>query len=201
MLRGDTKQHLWNDRQGLAAVEFALILPIMLSMLLGLTELSQALACRAAVTNMASTGADLVAQETSASSTDLDNVFNALNAMLYGFSTSSASIELTSVIDGGAGNSPKVAWSCNKGGSHETKGSSSLSIALPAGLITAGGGGSVIWSKITYSYSSRLNYFLNGPITWTSNFYSKPRRVLQVPLTGNPYSATNPPAGTPTCVS
>src|SRR6185437_5562121 len=93
MPRGGTKQHLWNDRQGLAAVEFALILPIMLSMLLGLTELSQALACRAAVTNMASTGADLVAQETSASSTDLDNVFNALNAMLYGFFTSSASIE------------------------------------------------------------------------------------------------------------
>jgi hypothetical protein len=121
--------------------------------------------------------------------------------MLYGFSTSSATIELTSVIDGGTGNSPIVAWSCNKGGSHETKNSSSLSVPLPANLITAGDGSSVIWSKITYSYSSPLNYFLHGAITWTNNFYSRPRRVLQIPLTGTPYSATNPPAGTPTCVS
>jgi Flp pilus assembly protein TadG len=182
------RQGLWNDQQGLAAVEFAFILPIMLTMLLGLVELSQALACRSDVTNMASTGADLISQETSAGGSDLDNVFNALNAMLYPFSTGSATITLTSVIDGGTGNSPKVAWSCTKGGTKETKDSTSLSVPLPAGLITAGGGGSVIWGKITYSYTSPLNYFLHGAQPWVSNFYARPRRVLQIPLSlsGNP---------------
>jgi hypothetical protein len=54
---------------------------------------------------------------------------------------------------------------------------------MPAGLMTPGDGGSVIWSKVTYNYTSPLNYLL-GPMAWESDFYSKPRRVPQIPLSG-----------------
>jgi hypothetical protein len=53
-------------------------------------------------------------------------------------------------------------------------------------MITAGDGTSVIWSRITYKYTSPISYFLTGSRTWTSDFYLKPRRVLQVPITGSP---------------
>jgi hypothetical protein len=189
--------HLLSNERGLAAVEFAFILPIMLSMLLGLTELSRALACRADITNMASAGADLISQEVSAGGADLDNVFNAVAGIIYPFDPGPATITVTSVIDAGAGKSPIVAWSCTKnGGTTEAKGSSSLSVPLPAGLITPGGGGSVIWSKITYPYVSPLNYFLQNLPTWTSNFYAKPRRVLQIPL-----ALSGDPTALGTCVS
>jgi Flp pilus assembly protein TadG len=169
------------DAQGIAAVEFAFVLPVILTMLLGLVELSTAMSIRADVTNMASTGADLISQETSVSATDMTNVFNALGAMVFPFDSGAATITLTSIIDGGTGKTPKVAWSCTHGGSLETKGSAP-SVTLPAGLITAGDGGSVIWSKITYAYTSPLSYFLTGTQNWTNNFYLKPRRVLQIPL-------------------
>jgi Flp pilus assembly protein TadG len=172
----------WTSENGLAAMEFAFVLPILLTMFLGLVELSQAMGIRADVTNMASTGADLIAQESTVGASDMTNVFNALNAMVYPFSSTPATITLTSVIDGGTGKAPVVAWSCTKGGSLETKGAAP-SVAVPTGLIKAGGGGSVIWSKITYAYNSPISYFLIGTQNWTNNFYLVPRRVLQIPIT------------------
>ncbi|MES2254333.1 MAG: TadE/TadG family type IV pilus assembly protein [Pseudomonadota bacterium] len=179
------------DQRGLAAVEFALILPILLMMFLGLIEFSQALGVRAEVINMSSTGGDLVAQKSAASGADLDTVFSAVTAMLFPNDASQATITISSVIDGGAGNSPKVAWSCSKGlvPAALSKGSAP-SPAIPAGFIVAGKGGSVIWSRVTYRYNSFLVYYLPAWTTWTNDFYLKPRRVLQIPIS----SAATAPA-------
>ena len=185
----------WKSEQGLAAMEFAFILPILLTMLLGMVELSQALGVRAEVINMASTGADLIAQEATAKGTDLDGAFNALNAMLYPNDVKVATVTITSVVDGGLGNSPVVAWSCSTSGANATPAAvpatkgTTPNPAVPAGLMTPGDGGSVIWSHITYNYTSNLSYFLVGTIPWTNDFYVKPRRVLQVPYSPNPASA------------
>src|SRR5579862_8085844 len=89
-----------SSESGLAAVEFAFVLPILLTMLLGLVELSNALGTRTALTNMASTASDLIARESATSGSDMDTVFGALSAMMYGYSTTSATVTITSVIDG-----------------------------------------------------------------------------------------------------
>jgi Flp pilus assembly protein TadG len=80
------------DHKGLAAVEFALILPVMITLFFGIVELSMALAARADVTNMASIAADLVAQESSMTAQDMSNVFAASSAILYPYSTTPATI-------------------------------------------------------------------------------------------------------------
>jgi len=185
-------KHYWTSNRGLAAVEFAFVLPIILSMFLALVELSQALGVRADVINMASTGGDLIAQKATATGADLDGAFSALNAMLFPHATDEAVVTITSVIDGGLGKSPVVAWSCSMGGKNPatpmTKGSAP-SPAIPAGLIVAGNGGSVIWSRVAYRYNSFLSYFLAPWTNWTNDFYLKPRRVLQIPYSANPVSA------------
>src|ERR1700748_3011401 len=88
---------------GLAAIEFAFIAPLLVTLLLGAVEISSALECRQKVTSLASSAADLVAQTASVSSTDMTNIFNAVTAIVYPF-TGTTSIVITSVMSDGNGN-------------------------------------------------------------------------------------------------
>jgi Flp pilus assembly protein TadG len=166
------------DKSGLAAVEFALILPLMIAMFFGVEELSQALACRANVVNVASTTADLVAQQSATTAADLQNTFLAANAILYPYDPSVAQITLTSVVyDPATGSltSGKVAWSKTKGGTAHAPGTT---MALPAGLMVANQ--SVIVAEISYPYTSPTVKFVTNR-TWKNTFYAKPRRVASIP--------------------
>ena len=173
----------WKQTNGLAAVEFAFVLPIMLSFFLGLIEVSQALSCRASVTDLAATGSDLVAQESSVTTADMSNVFNALSAMLFPFDASKAKITISSIVDNNTTTTGKVAWSCTDGG---TARSTNSVVTVPAGLIVPGGGGSIILSEVTYNYGSPISGYFVKNLTMTNTFYSKPRLVAQIPLAACP---------------
>ena len=161
-------------RDGAAAIEFALLAPVMILMFFAVVELSAAVDCRTRVNNVASTAADLVAQETIVSSSDMTNVFAALNAIIYPFSSGAAKIVITSVVDNGSGGG-KVAWSDAQNGTPRTVGSA---VTVPTGLITTGG--SVILAEITYSYVSPSTQFLTGTVTMSNSFYAHPRRSATV---------------------
>jgi Flp pilus assembly protein TadG len=161
-------------KDGLAAIEFVFIAPIMITMIFGTIEASSALNCSANVTEVASTAADLIAQESQVDNADMSNVFSALNSLLYPFPTSSAKIVITSVIDNGSGGG-KVAWSDAQNATARSVGSA---VSVPAGLITSGG--SVILAEITYTYTSPSTYFMNLPLTMSNTFYARPRRVAQI---------------------
>ncbi len=61
----------------MAAVEFALILPAMLALVFGAIEVTNAIICKADVSDTASTASDLVAQEATIGTTDINNVYSA----------------------------------------------------------------------------------------------------------------------------
>ncbi len=167
------------SKSGLAAVEFALILPVMITLFFGIVELSMALTCRANVTNVASVGADLVAQESTMTTADIRSVFDAAYAMLYPYSTTPAKIIISSVEYDTVSKSltsGKVGWSCARGGgSAKTTGAS---VTLPAGLMTANS--SVIMAEITYNYTSPTTQFITGTKVMSNTFYTKPRRVSKI---------------------
>jgi Flp pilus assembly protein TadG len=165
-------------KDGLAAVEFALLLPVLITLFFGVVEVSLALICRADVTNVASTVADLVAQESSVTTGDMTNVFSAANAILYPYSPTPAQITVTSVVYNTATSSltsGKVAWSCTHGGTARTVGAI---ITLPDTLMTANG--SVIMSEITYNYTSPTTKVITGTKVMTNTFYTKPRRTAAI---------------------
>lgn len=163
-------------RDGLAAVEFALIAPVMIAMFYGAVELSSAVDCNARVSHVASTTSDLVAQSTAVNGTDLANIYSAANAILYPYSAGNAQIVVSSLVDDGQGGA-KVAWSDAQNATPRTKGST---VSVPSGLIVKGSGGSVILAEVTYVYNPPVTHFLGGAITFKDNFYSRPRRSLTV---------------------
>lgn len=165
------------NRDGLAAVEFALIAPVMIAMFYGAIELSSAVDCNARVGRVASTTADLVAQSTTVSSTDITNIFNCASAVLYPYAGTNAKIVISSLIDNGA-SGVKVAWS--NATSNTSPRSNGSSVTIPSGLVTPGSGGSVIFTEITYTYSPPISMFLGGSVKLHSSFYARPRRSLTV---------------------
>ena len=165
---------------GMAAVEFAFVAPLMLVTFFGTIELSQAVDCRARVADAAATASDLVAQEKTMSASDMQNVFSALNSIMYPFASSKTQIVISSLVDDGNGNG-KVQWSVAQNTSPLTTNSV---ITLPTGLITAGSGSSVILAQVTYSYLSSTTVVIGSPVVMSSSFYTKPRRVTSVSYTG-----------------
>src|SRR6185312_13368310 len=91
------KKTFLRSREGTVAIEFAFIAPVLILLFLGTIELCNALICRQKVTTMAASAADLVAQESTITGTQLNDVFTAINAIVYPYPTAGAQIVLTSV--------------------------------------------------------------------------------------------------------
>jgi Flp pilus assembly protein TadG len=169
---------LRKDKSGLAAVEFAMLLPVMITLFFGVVEISMALSCRANVTNVASVAGDLVAQESAMTTSDMTNVFNAADAILYPYDTSVAKITVSSVeydTSTQSLTSGKVGWSCAK---NATAKSTGTTVTLPTGLMTANS--SVIVAEIVYNYTSPTTKFITGTKVMSNTFYTKPRRVAKI---------------------
>ena len=181
------------NKDGTAAVEFAMLLPILITLFFGVVETSLALLCRANVSMMASTAADLISQGSTISTTDIGNVYSASGTILYPYYNPATSgsakptIRLTSVVDDGSGAATgskltgTVAWTCTQSGSGTLSPASRAvndTVTLPQPLMTEGG--SVIIAEIAYAYASPTTKMITAPINMTNNFYTKPRRVFQI---------------------
>jgi Flp pilus assembly protein TadG len=168
---------------GLAAVEFALLLPVMITLFFGVVESTLALACRADVSVMASAAADLISQESVATSADISNVYSAAGAILYPYpvnGNAKPTIRITSVIydpTNPSTTSGKVGWSCTQVGSG-TLPSQGTTVTLPQALMTTNG--SVIIAEVAYKYTSPTTQMITGPMNMTNSFWTKPRRVAQI---------------------
>jgi Flp pilus assembly protein TadG len=182
----------FTNQDGAIAVEFVFIAPVMIAMFFGLSDLALALGVRADIINLSSVGSDLIAQESTVTTADMTNVFSALSAMLYPYDTGPAQITISSVVDdssGGTAHAPnptgKVAWSCNQGGGTHTHSTNDVyPFPLAArGVVTSGDGGSVIVTEVYYAYPMPVTIpgVINGTYTMSNVFYSKPRRVAQIP--------------------
>jgi Flp pilus assembly protein TadG len=161
-------------KDGMAAIEFAMLAPILLFMFLGGIELTDALNCRQKVTGMAATAADLVSQETQITNADMSNVFSAINSIVYPYPTAGLQIVISSLVDDGAGGG-RVVWSDEQ---NATARSVNSIVHVPPGVITAGG--TVILAEVTYPYNSTIHNFLAPTTNMTTSFYARPRRSATI---------------------
>jgi len=181
-----TIQRLWQslkrECRGTSAIEFAIILPLMIGMYLGAVEISNILTVNRRADQVAYTAADLVAQAESLTVKQIQDITEAASSIMAPYSTGPLSIVLTSVVADDK-NRPKVAWSCTNGsGTARGKGTS---VTLPEGLTEAGS--SVIMAEVQYDYSPLLGTRAHlgtgasfDTITMERKFYSRPRRSKTV---------------------
>jgi Flp pilus assembly protein TadG len=165
------------EKRGVAAVEFALIAPVIVLLFFGLIELCQGMNAKQRVEYVASTTSDLVAQSTNMTPTAVNNVFGAAGAILFPYPAgSNVTIVISSLVENGTTpNSAKVVWSKTKNGTARPVDST---LTIPAGVITPGG--SVIYAEVSYSFTSLTHYVIGNSVTMTSKFFSRPRRTVQV---------------------
>ncbi|MBS1166695.1 MAG: TadE-like protein [Proteobacteria bacterium] len=174
------------ERGGVSAVEFALILPLMLVIYAGCGELTTALILDRKVSRAASTISDLVAQQTSVSTTLMNSIFDATTAILEPYDSSVAKVVVVVVDVTSSGQT--VAWSKAR---HDT--AATAKAAPPSGLkvpsAIASVGDEVVVGRVTYAYNSPFASIMQS-ITGSSVynlshiFYLKPRQGTTIAFTG-----------------
>jgi Flp pilus assembly protein TadG len=166
---------LTTDARGVAAVEFALLVPILIALYFGMAELTQGALAERRAAHTASSIGDLVAQESTITAAQVDDVFNIGGAIVYPFPTTSLGMRVTSITTDSHGNAT-VDWSRGTGGMTAlTKGSG---ITVSSNIISASQ--SVIRAETTYTYTPVIGFFIKAPITFNETSYSRPRLSNQV---------------------
>jgi Flp pilus assembly protein TadG len=161
---------LSGDNSGIAAVEFAMVVPLMLVLFFGTVEFSSALAIDRKVTIMSRTLSDLTSQNISITDAQLTNIFNAGTGIMTPYSSSPVNSTITELYVDPATKVARVQWS--KGAAPRGAGST---VAIPAALQV--GGSYLICSEVSYKYVPSIGYVMaKGGITMSDFTYTRPRQ-------------------------
>jgi Flp pilus assembly protein TadG len=163
------------DQRGLAAVEFALIAPIMILLYCGLGELSLAVMAARQAGHAASVVGDLVAQTPNMDATQMTDIFNVGTSIMKPFPAAPLKVRVTSVKADAQG-VPRVVWSQGHGMGAMTAGNTVP--GFPANLLLPGD--SIIEADVSYAFTSPIQQVVATPVNSGQNFYFKPRRSADV---------------------
>ncbi len=171
------RSRLWRrfcrDRDGVAAVEFAMILPVMLVTYVGMVEVVQLVMINRKVTQLTSALSDLTARAQSVAPADIDNIFNAAQTVLMPYDSSKAGMVIASIVIDSTGVA-KVCWSNQRNGTAPGRGTTVIipdSVKVP--------NTSVIMARASYKYTPTIGYVLTGTFTLGDNpIYARPRNGL-----------------------
>jgi len=171
-----TLRRLRGANDGVSAVEFAIIAPLMLVLYFGSVELSLLMQADRRVTSASATMGDLTARSATVADNDIDQIFAAAEFVMAPLPTQNARLRISSFVADPAGN-VTVGWS-------DARNTAPLSVGapvtdLPNGVIAPGG--SVIFAEVEYQYSSRIEFVLQGERQLEEEFYMRPRRVNAIP--------------------
>lgn len=196
---------------GVAAVEFAMVLPLLVVLYLGMAEITYAVNADHRVTLLGRTLADLTGRQTKVTATTMDGIFGAAFAVMQPYKAddptspmtmvvSSVAVTDTGTASGGAASGVlqgKVCWSEARkavSGALTTSGATALTagtvVTVPTGFQNAGT--SYIRADVTLNYkpifgSSVLKYFTNNgtsAITFSQKTPWPVRNGTEVIMTG-----------------
>jgi Flp pilus assembly protein TadG len=157
------------DVRGVAAVEFAVVLPLMMTMYLGGSEVSQGISASRKVTLVSRTVADLSSQVSNITNASMTNILNASATIVAPFPAANLKVTVSCVNIDATGKAT-IAWSDTLGGTTHSVGST---VTLPPALNVANT--SLVWSEVQYSYKPTIGYVISGTLTLKDQMYMRPR--------------------------
>lgn len=164
---------LRDDIRGMGAVEFALILPFIVALMLGGYELTQGINVDRKLTLVARTVADLAAQNPSDNITvnEMNNlILNAGKTVFTPYDQSKVQIVVSGVRVNNGGVA-KVEWSTST--PNTTPRSTSGTPPLNTNLVVKNT--SLIWAEITYPYTPEFGSAFTGTIDLKEVLFMRPR--------------------------
>ena len=185
-----------SSNDGIAAVEFALIVPIMLAMFIGVVEMSQAITVDRRVSHVAASTADLVARQRQITSTTLDGYMQIINQLLSPYAAGPLKLTVSNVYNTAAAKTThRLCWVYQHGGGANTglggtgPRTTGNYTGLPTGVLDeTTGGTSVVVVEVRYLYQpvmfvrstsvhgANVGSFIGAAgINMTETFYLKPR--------------------------
>jgi len=173
------RRRLGRNERGAVAVEFALILPMMLVMCFGVVELTQLVRANMKVHAAAQTVAQLVAQQSDVNATSMANYCYAGQLVVVPMLTGpSLKVAVASVTN--------VAGTVNQDWQDTTCGGATAMGGTPgmaAGMVN-NANDSVVIATATYTYTSAITYVLASSFQLSQTVYARPRGT-SVPIVHN----------------
>lgn len=164
-----------DEKSGLAALEFAIIAPMMILLVFGSVDLIDTLGANKRAQNATSSIADVVARDDAVSNAEIDGLWAALDVLMYPDPGTSMQMRVTSVqID--TATSARVVWSEGHG---MTARVANTTVDLPAQMMTPGT--SVIMTESTYPYTAPLGFLHAGSRNLEHESYRRSRLVDPIP--------------------
>jgi Flp pilus assembly protein TadG len=171
-------RHFCSDRRGVAAVEFAVVLPFMLALYVGGVELGDGRAIQVKVTDTAHTVADLVTQNKTINNALMQTILNASQQIIAPYPQLNAVVTISEVSTDANG-AATVTWSDSLNGTPRPVGQS---MTLPASL--AGQKNiSLILGEVSYAYTPNLGYTITGTVNLADSYWLFPRNSTSISRT------------------
>ncbi|MFN3658750.1 MAG: TadE/TadG family type IV pilus assembly protein [Pseudolabrys sp.] len=164
-------RRLARDRRGVSAVEFALVAPMMIGLYLGCAEIAEGVSADRKTSLAASSVANLTAQVTTISASDMTNILDAASAVIKPYDASKLKITVSCIkID--ANKNASVKWSVTRNGTARSVGTYSFDSGTAALAVA---NTTIILGEASYDYKPTVGYTITGNLTLSDKMFMSPR--------------------------
>jgi Flp pilus assembly protein TadG len=170
---------LVGDRRGVSAVEFAMLLPLMMTLCFGSVEATQGIAASRKVTLTARALADLASQYTDITNAGMSNILAAGSAIIAPYAAANLQEVVSEIAIDSQGNAT-VVWSDTLNGTALTVG---LAVSVPSSLAVPNS--YLVLAQVQYSYNPTYGYVMTGTLTLQDHIYMRPRQSSSIARTAS----------------
>jgi len=177
-----TLRRLIRQAEGTAAVEFSLILPILVTLWIGGVEVTQALSVDRHLNNLATAIGDLSSRSKTLQYATVDDIFDIAAGAMYPYSTNGLQLRVTAINIDDANNAT-VAWSRGQGMTAYVD-NQLMNSVVPSALRQFPDS-QVVFAEVAYVYEPAVGYVITGNINLSDEAFFVPRLTDHVELCDN----------------
>ena len=159
------------NRRGVAAVEFAMILPAMLAIYFGIVETGQAIMIDRKVTQLTRSLVDLTSQASTISNTEMNNIFDAAQTVMMPYTVVAPKMSVHHIVIDSA-RVARVCWSEER---NSTKFARNTTVTIPDDVRLANT--SIMMAQASYDFTPVVGWIIKGGAITIggSPIYMRPR--------------------------